>query len=263
MCQFHTDEYIDFLSKVTTRPLLLTVTLQHGHFCIYNQQSSVTVKEIHLKTRWCVVPDTKSILQVLELALRKASCMLVVGFLWPWLPEPMLRSDRVPTTRAQHPKNPLNTKVVRVRVPGGVPHDNDSTRQRPGFIDDNYSKEIPLIGAEYNLPRDGDLQENSFFNNHGMAGINPDLYGMGLQVGSWDKFLFEQLPPQAALSIDNFDTQGNYIDPGSDQREAEPLMILHKKTTYLSTQAARSPSTRQRTRRVLKTTKFVADGVFI
>ncbi|KAI5787820.1 hypothetical protein FPQ18DRAFT_307827 [Pyronema domesticum] len=157
----------------------------------------------------------------------------------------------------------ISRQDVRVRVPGGVPHDNDSTRQRPGFIDDNYSKEIPLIGAEYNLPRDGDLQENSFFNNHGMAGINPDLYGMGLQVGSWDKFLFEQLPPQAALSIDNFDTQGNYIDPGSDQREAEPLMILHKKTTYLSTQAARSPSTRQRTRRVLKTTKFVADGVFI
>jgi hypothetical protein len=61
-----------------------------------------------------------------------------------------------------------------------APHDTESAPQHPGFIDDNYRKEFTVIVTEYNIPQDGDPQENSFFSNQGMAGVNPDLYGMGL-----------------------------------------------------------------------------------
>ncbi|CCX31704.1 Protein of unknown function [Pyronema omphalodes CBS 100304] len=62
-----------------------------------------------------------------------------------------------------------------------APHDNDST---PRYIDDNYGKEITPIGAHYNLSQGNYPPEDSFLDNQGMAGIDPDLYGMGLQVES-------------------------------------------------------------------------------
>ncbi|KAI5788040.1 hypothetical protein FPQ18DRAFT_412344 [Pyronema domesticum] len=111
---------------------------------------------------------------------------------------------------------PLMFSTTRIIMP--APHHHKSHPHHPGFIDDLYSKEIPPIGAELNLLQDADPQENVFFNEQGMAGINPDIYGMGMQGGSWDEFLFEQVPPQAALSIDDFDTQGNFIAPNSQNQ---------------------------------------------
>jgi hypothetical protein len=79
-----------------------------------------------------------------------------------------------------------------------APHDEESDPHHPGFIDDNYGKELRPIEAEYNLPQDDDPPQDSFFDNQGLASIDPKLYGMSLHGGSWDDFLFEQLPPQAS-----------------------------------------------------------------
>jgi hypothetical protein len=112
--------------------------------------------------------------------------------------------------------SPLIFSPTRIIMP--APHHEESDPHHPGFIDDLYSKEIPPIEAEHNLLQGCNPQENSFLNSQGMAVINPDIHGMGMQGGSWDEFLFEQVPPQAALSIDDFDTQGNFITPNAQNQ---------------------------------------------
>ncbi|CCX08284.1 Protein of unknown function [Pyronema omphalodes CBS 100304] len=94
-----------------------------------------------------------------------------------------------------------------------APHDDESDTHHPGFIDDNYGKELRTIETEYKLPQDDDPPQDWFLDNQGPASIELELYGMGLQEGSWDDFLFEQLPPEVSHSINNYNTQGNYIEP--------------------------------------------------
>jgi hypothetical protein len=80
-----------------------------------------------------------------------------------------------------------------------APHDTESAPQHPGFIDDNYRKESTVIVTEYNIPQDGDPQENSFFNDQGWLESTQTAteWVSTVQVGSWDEFLFEKPPSQS------------------------------------------------------------------
>jgi hypothetical protein len=64
-----------------------------------------------------------------------------------------------------------------------TPHNDDNTPQHPGFINNNYGKELTPIGDEYNLPdpRDNDPPQDSFFDNQGPASIDPELYRINFQ----------------------------------------------------------------------------------
>ncbi|KAI5811829.1 hypothetical protein BZA77DRAFT_297436 [Pyronema omphalodes] len=116
-----------------------------------------------------------------------------------------------------------------------TPQPQGQAPHHPGFIDDLYTEELPVIPAEHNLLQGGNPQQNSFPHSQNMVMNNPNMYAMGTQGASWNNFQFEQGPAQAPLSLDNFDVRGNYIPPNVQNQPFQPFQPSFEEHNFPAT----------------------------